>query len=134
MYGGALADRMGIEVVRVDRASGEATMPVAGNTQTFGILHGGASAVLAETIGSLAAAAHAPDGMVPVGIELSVSHHRSVSSGVLRGIATPLHTGRRVATIEIVVVDEGGRRIATSRLTCMFREPTGLPQPVDQPD
>ena len=123
--GGRLADRMGIEVLRVDRLGGEATMPVAGNTQTFGILHGGASAVLSETIGSLVAAARAPEGMVPVGVELSVSHHRSVRTGSVRAVATPVHVGRRMATVEIVLTDDDGRRVATSRLTCYFRPPVG---------
>jgi uncharacterized protein (TIGR00369 family) len=117
---------MGIEVVRVGREGGEATMPVAGNTQTFGILHGGASAVLAETIGSLVAAANAPEGMVPVGVELSVSHHRAVRDGLVHAAATPVHIGRRMATVEISLTDGEDHRVASSRLTCYFRR---LPSP-----
>jgi uncharacterized protein (TIGR00369 family) len=126
---GALADRMGVHISELtpDRVVG--SMPVEGNTQPYGLLHGGASAVLAETLGSLGAFLHAPQGMVSVGIEISATHHRSATSGQVTGVATPVHVGSRLATFDIVISDEAGRRLCTSRLTCLFREVPGLPTP-----
>ncbi len=117
---GTLMDRMGIELLEVsaDRAVG--TMPVAGNVQPFGLLHGGASAVLAETLGSYAANAHAGPGRRAVGIELSCTHHRSATEGVVTGTATAVHRGGRVATYDVVVEDPRGRRVCSARLTCML--------------
>ena len=97
-------------------------MPVAGNVQPYGLLHGGASCVLAETIGSLAAALHAGLGRVVVGIEISATHHRSASDGEVTAVATLAHGGRTLATYEIVITDTAGRRVCTSRLTCLIRD------------
>jgi 1,4-dihydroxy-2-naphthoyl-CoA hydrolase len=97
-------------------------MPVAGNIQPYGLLHGGASCVLAETIGSLGAAMHAGPDHVVVGIEISATHHRGARDGVVTGVATLAHGGRTVATFDIVITDEAGRRVCTSRLTCLIRE------------
>jgi uncharacterized protein (TIGR00369 family) len=115
---GGLVERMGITITEAspDRVVG--TMPVAGNTQPYGLLHGGASVVLAETLGSIAAALHAAPDRRAVGIEVNASHHRGVSAGVVTGVATPLHRGRSVAAYEIVLTDEAGRRTCTARLTC----------------
>lgn len=117
-----LPTRMGIEIRDLDPGKLVATMPVAGNRQPFGLLHGGANAVLAETIGSIAAALNAPPGRVPVGVELSCTHHRAVFGGVVTGVCTPLHTGRSASTFEIVITDEDGRRTCTARLTCILRD------------
>jgi 1,4-dihydroxy-2-naphthoyl-CoA hydrolase len=120
---GSLAERMGI-TFEGDAHRMVGTMPVAGNTQPFGLLHGGASCVLAETLGSLAATAHAAQafGGVAMGIEINATHHRSVRSGTVTGVATPLHLGGSVATYEIVISDEDGRRVCTARLTCVLRK------------
>ncbi|QAY62506.1 hotdog fold thioesterase [Xylanimonas allomyrinae] len=117
---GTLLERMGIEltVIGAERTCG--TMPVAGNTQPYGLLHGGASAVLAETLGSVAAAQHAGPSRASVGIELNVSHHRAVREGVVTGEARALRLGRSLAAYEITVSDDAGRRVATARLTCMI--------------
>jgi len=117
---GTLIERMGIEVLEVSATRAVGTMPVAGNTQPYGLLHGGASVVLAETLGSFAAAAHAGPGRLAVGIEVSATHHRSARSGIVTGTATALHLGRSAATYEIVVEDSESRRLATARLTCML--------------
>ncbi|GIG29458.1 hypothetical protein Cma02nite_20580 [Cellulomonas marina] len=111
---------MGIEVREVAPDRAVATMPVAGNTQPHGLLHGGASGVLVETVGSLAAQEHAGAGRRAVGIELSVTHHRSASEGVVTGTATAVHRGGTLATYEVTVEDASGRRVATGRLTCML--------------
>ncbi|WP_130416761.1 PaaI family thioesterase [Xylanimonas ulmi] len=110
---------MGIELTKVSAQRTCGTMPVAGNTQPYGLLHGGASAVLAETLGSVAAHLHA-GGREAVGVELSVSHHRSARDGVVTGEAVALSLGRSLATYEIVVRGQDGRRVATARLTCML--------------
>ena len=118
---GALAERMGIVLVEASTARVVATMPVEGNTQPYGLLHGGASAVLAETVGSIAAALHAgPDGSA-VGVDLSCTHHRAMREGVVTGTAVPLATGRTVATYDIRIVDEARNPVCTARLTCILR-------------
>lgn len=117
---GTLLERMGIEVLEVSAARAVGTMPVAGNTQPYGLLHGGATVVLAETLGSMAAAAHAGEGRLAVGIEVSATHHRSVRTGIVTGTATALHLGRTTASYEIVVEDSTSRRVATARLTCLL--------------
>jgi len=117
---GTLLERMGIELVEVSADHAVATMPVEGNTQPYGLLHGGASAVLAETLGSYAAQVHAGVGRAAVGIELSCTHHRSARSGVVTGRAEAVHLGRTLVTYQVVVEDADGRRICTARLTCML--------------
>jgi uncharacterized protein (TIGR00369 family) len=119
---GTLAHNMGITIVSASAAEVVATMPVAGNIQPFGLLHGGASCVLAETIGSLGAALHAGPGRVVVGIEISATHHRGARDGAVTGVATLAHGGRTLATYDIVITDQAGRRVCTSRLTCLIRD------------
>lgn len=119
---GTLIERMGIELVEASAQRTVGTLPVAGNTQPLGLLHGGASVVLAETLGSYAAAIHAGPGKTAVGIEVNATHHRSAREGVVTGTATALHLGRRTAAYEITVTDARGRLLATARLTCMIVE------------
>jgi uncharacterized protein (TIGR00369 family) len=114
-----LATRMGIEIVSWDADRLVGTMPVEGNQQPFGWLHGGANAVLAETLGSVAAGIHvAPRGTV-AGIELSCTHHRSARSGLVTGVCTPLERGDRVASYQVSITDDQGRLTCTARLTCL---------------
>lgn len=121
---GELNEKLGIEIVEVEPQRVVATMPVDGNRQPLGLLHGGANAVLAETIGSVAATLNAAEGRIAVGLELSCTHHRAARSGAVTGVCTPLHTGRSTSTFEIVITDEDGRRTCTARLTCVLRERT----------
>ncbi len=119
---GTLIEKMGIEVTeaRADRVVG--TMPAQGNTQPYGLLHGGASVVLAETLGSIAAMLHAGEGRVAVGVDINATHHKAVRPpGVVTGVATPLRLGGAIACYEIVITDEAGDRVCTSRLTCALR-------------
>lgn len=119
---GTLIERMGMELVEIGAARTVATMPVAGNTQPFGLLHGGASAALAETVASVAATAHAQQyGCLAVGVDLNATHHRAVTEGTVRATATALSLGRTVACYDVVVEDEQGRRVCTARLTCVLR-------------
>ena len=118
---GTLAHQMGIKILSASGSEVVATMPVAGNTQPMGLLHGGASCVLAETIGSLGAALHAGLRVV-VGIEISATHHRAARDGDVTAVATLAHGGRTIATYDIVISDSAGRRVCTSRLTCLIRD------------
>ena len=115
-----VADRMGITIVEAGAERVVGTMPVAGNIQPYGLLHGGASCVLAETLGSLASALHAGPDRATVGIEISATHHRAATSGRVTGVTTMLHGGRTITTHEIVITDDAGRRVCTSRLTCLL--------------
>jgi 1,4-dihydroxy-2-naphthoyl-CoA hydrolase len=124
---GTLAGRMGIVIVSASASRVVATMPVEGNTQPQGLLHGGASCVLAETVGSLGAFLHAGAGRMVVGIEISATHHRGVRDGEVTAVATLAHGGRTLATYDILVTDAGGHRVCTSRLTCLIREPARGP-------
>lgn len=119
---GALGQTMGIEMVSVARDRLVATMPVDGNTQPYGLLHGGASVVLAESLGSIGSALHAGPGRVAVGIEVSATHHRAARSGLVTGVATPISLGSTLATWAIEVTDDAGRRTCTARLTCLLRD------------
>jgi 1,4-dihydroxy-2-naphthoyl-CoA hydrolase len=119
---GTLQERMGMEFLEVGAERTVARIPVEGNTQPYGLLHGGASAALAETVGSVAAAVHAGADRIAVGVDLSATHHRAVRAGWVTGVATPLSRGRSVASYEIVVRDDEGSRVCTARLTCMLRD------------
>lgn len=117
-----LARRMGIEITDMDRRRLVGRMPVAGNQQPWGLLHGGASAVLAETLGTSAAALYAADdGRVALGVELSCTHHRAVAEGFVTGVATPLHVGWTVCTFEIKITDHRDELVCTARLSCALR-------------
>lgn len=127
---GTLDDRMGIRIIEASAERVVGTMPVQGNTQPYGLLHGGASVVLAESLGSIGSALHAGVDRIAVGIEVNASHHRSATSGTVTGVATPIRLGGNVATWEIVVTDDRGERICTARLTCMLmKRPAHRPQP-----
>jgi 1,4-dihydroxy-2-naphthoyl-CoA hydrolase len=117
---GELNSRMGIEITDWTPERMVATMPVEGNRQPYGLLHGGASCVLAEMLGSTAAAVLAGPGRFPVGVEINATHHRSAVAGKVTAVCTPLHTGRSMASFQIEITDEHGRRTCTARLTCAY--------------
>jgi len=127
---GELADSMGIRLTEATAERTVATMPVIGNRQPLGLLHGGASALLAETVGSVAAHLSAGPGRFAVGIELSISHHRSATDGTVTAIASAVQLGKTLATYAIEVIDDEGRRISTGRLTCLLRDEHKRPEPV----
>ncbi len=120
--GGALAQKMGIEFLELSASRSVARMPVEGNTQVIGLLHGGAHVVLGESLGSISAALHAGPGRYAVGIELNASHSRSVTEGWVTGTCTALVLGRTLCTHEIVMTDDEGRRLSTMRITNMLRD------------
>lgn len=122
-YGvGPLTVKMGIVFSELGAERTVATMPVEGNQQVAGILHGGAHVVLAETLGSFSAALHAGPGRQAVGIEVGATHHRSIASGLVTGTATAIHLGRTLTTHEVVMTDDEGRRLSTARITNMIRD------------
>jgi len=130
---GTLAWRMGVKILSASATEVVATMPVAGNIQPYGLLHGGASCVLAETIGSLGAALHAGPGRIVVGIEINATHHRGAREGDVTAVATLAHGGRTLATYDIVITDPDGHRVCTSRLTCLIRDQVpGDPDPAER--
>ncbi|WP_425439060.1 PaaI family thioesterase [Pedococcus cremeus] len=118
----SLVHRMQIEVVESSPQRLVARMPVEGNTQPYGLLHGGASVVLAETLGSLGSALHAGPDRVAVGLDINATHHRAVRSGWVTGIATALSLGNTLASYEVVITDEDDRRVCTCRITCLLRD------------
>ena len=122
MGSGTLLERMGIEFTQVTPERLVATMPVAGNTQPYGLLHGGASVVLAETLGSLGSAMHAGPDRVAVGLDINATHHRAVRSGFVTATATAISLGNTLASYEVVITDEDDRRVCTCRITCLIRD------------
>lgn len=118
---GELAKKMGIEILELSAERAVATMPVLGNTQPLGLLHGGAHLVLAETLGSFAANVWAHPTGYAVGIEISATHSRSAAEGVVTGTARAISLGKTLATHEIVVEDEKGNRLSTIRITNLIR-------------
>src|SRR5436190_10658005 len=109
-FPGALNERMGVTVIEASAERVVGTMPVEGNTQPYGLLHGGASAVLAETLGSVGSMLHGGPAKLAVGVDLNCTHHRGVRSGLVTGVATPVHRGRSTATYEIAITDEQDKR------------------------
>jgi 1,4-dihydroxy-2-naphthoyl-CoA hydrolase len=119
---GTLIERMGIELLEATPERLVATMPVEGNTQPYGLLHGGASVVLAETLGSIGAGLHAGAGRIAVGLDINATHHRAARDGLVTGTATLLSAGRTLVSYDVVVTDDAGRRTCTSRITCLLRD------------
>ncbi|MCX5081051.1 PaaI family thioesterase [Streptomyces sp. NPDC056121] len=119
---GDLGTRMGVQIKEASPERVVGTMPVEGNTQPYGLLHGGASAVLAETLGSVGSMLHGGSAKIAVGVDLNCTHHRGARSGLVTGVATPVHRGRSTATYEIVITDEQDRRVCSARLTCLLKD------------
>jgi uncharacterized protein (TIGR00369 family) len=126
---GALAEKMGIQILELSAERAVATMPVEGNTQPIGLLHGGAYLVLGETLGSFAANVWAHPNSHAVGIEISASHTKSATKGVVTGTATALSLGKTSTVHEIVITNEAGERLSTVRITNLLRKVTS---PTDQ--
>lgn len=119
---GALAEKMGIELLELSAERAVATMPVSGNTQPLGVLHGGAHVVLGESLGSFAANVWAHPEKVAVGIEVNASHSRAVTEGVVTAVCTAISLGKTLATHEILISDDQGRRLSTVRITNFLKE------------
>jgi 1,4-dihydroxy-2-naphthoyl-CoA hydrolase len=116
----ALDRKMGLELTELTPERVVGRMPVEGNTQPFGLWHGGASCVLAETLASLGSYAYGRPDRVGVGVDLNATHHRPARTGWVNGTATALRLGRNVVTYEVVLTDDAGERVCTARVTCQM--------------
>jgi uncharacterized protein (TIGR00369 family) len=116
-----LIDRLGVVLSEVTYGRVVGTMPVAGNRQPYGLLHGGASCVLAETLASVAAALHAFPRRFRGAVDINATHHRSARGGLITGVCTPLYEGRLFASYEVVLTDDQGQRICSARVTCALQ-------------
>ena len=117
---GALDKKMGIEILEASPERLVGRMPVEGNTQPIGILHGGANVVLAESLGSIGTQLHAGPDRKVVGVDINATHHKSTSSGYVTAVATPVSLGRTLCVYEIVITNEAGQRTCTARITCLI--------------
>ncbi|MFZ2227070.1 MAG: hotdog fold thioesterase [Candidatus Nanopelagicaceae bacterium] len=117
---GALDKKMGINILEASPQRLVATMPVDGNTQALGLLHGGASVVLAESLGSIGTALHAGLDRRIVGVDINATHHRSATSGIVTGVATAISLGKTICSYEIIITNEEGQRTCTARITCLI--------------
>lgn len=117
---GSLDKKMGIEILEASPERLVGRMPVEGNTQPFGLLHGGANVVLAESLGSVGTHLHAGRNRKIVGVDINATHHKSATSGFVTGVATAVSLGRTLCVYEIVITNEQGQRTCSARITCMI--------------
>jgi len=117
---GTLDKKMGIEIIEASPQRLVGTMPVEGNTQPFGLLHGGANVVLAESLGSVGTHLHAGPTRRIVGIEICASHHKSATSGVVTAVATAVTLGKTLCTYNVEITNDKGERTCTARITCLI--------------
>ena len=122
---GELDVKMGVRILEQSAERVVATMPVEGNRQSFGLLHGGASVAFAEALGSWAAVIHAGPGRSAVGVDINATHHRSARSGLVTGTATAIRLGRTIASHEVVITDDEGNRLCTARITNLIIDAPG---------
>ncbi|WRS29782.1 PaaI family thioesterase [Actinomycetaceae bacterium MB13-C1-2] len=129
-YESALGAKMGMDLISATADETIIRMPVEGNTQILGILHGGATAALCESAGSIAATRHAwkvgeesGTELVAVGTDLTMAHVRSIRSGTVTAVAKAVHLGRRTTVHEVTVTDQDGRVISTCLARNMIIEP-----------
>ena len=120
---GTLMERIGVEWMDIGTERVVARIPVEGNTQVYGQLHGGATAALLESVGSIGTAVVAGIDKRVAGIQLSVNHLRAVDSGRVTATGVPLRVGRTVAVWDMRVHDDAGRLVASGTLTVAIREP-----------
>ena len=117
---GALDQKMGIKILEAQPGRLVGTMPVEGNTQPIGLLHGGANVVLAESLGSIGTQLHAGPNRRIVGVDINATHHKSATSGFVTGVATAVSLGKTLCVYEIVITNEQGQRTCSARITCLI--------------
>jgi 1,4-dihydroxy-2-naphthoyl-CoA hydrolase len=117
---GALDKKMGIEILEASPERLVGRMPVEGNTQPIGLLHGGANVVLAESLGSIGTQIHAGPTRKIVGVDINATHHKSAISGFVTGVATAASLGKTLCVYEIVITNDQGERTCSARITCMI--------------
>ena len=116
----ALDKKMGIEILEASPQRLVARMPVEGNTQPIGLLHGGANVVLAESLGSIGTQLHAGVDRKIVGVDINATHHRSATSGYVTAVATANSLGKTLCSYNIEITNEAGERTCTARITCLI--------------
>lgn len=117
---GALDQKMGIVITEAAEGRIVGTMPVDGNTQPMGLLHGGANVVLAESLGSIGTSLHAGPTRKIVGVDINATHHKSATTGLVTGVATAISLGKTLCSWEIIITNEEGQRTCTARITCLI--------------
>ena len=117
---GALDQKMGIEIIEASPQRLVGTMPVEGNTQPLGLLHGGANVVLAESLGSIGTQLHAGPNRRIVGVDINATHHKSAISGIVTGVATAVTLGKTLCCYNVEITNEKGERTCTARITCLI--------------
>jgi 1,4-dihydroxy-2-naphthoyl-CoA hydrolase len=117
---GALDKKMGIEIIEASPERLVATMPVEGNTQPIGLLHGGANVVLAESLGSIGTQLHAGADRKIVGVDINATHHKSATSGIVTAVATAISLGKTLCSYNVEVKNDKGERTCTARITCLI--------------
>jgi uncharacterized protein (TIGR00369 family) len=117
---GALDKKMGIEILEASPTRLVGTMPVEGNTQPLGLLHGGANVVLAESLGSIGTQLHAGPHRRIVGVDINATHHKSATSGVVTAVATAITLGKTLCSYNVEISNDKGERTCTARITCLI--------------
>jgi 1,4-dihydroxy-2-naphthoyl-CoA hydrolase len=117
---GALDKKMGIEILEASPTRLVGKMPVEGNTQPIGLLHGGANVVLAESLGSIGTQLHAGPSRKIVGVDINATHHKSATAGFVTAVATAISLGKTMCSYEIVISNDAGERTCTARITCLI--------------
>ena len=117
---GALDKKMGIEIIEASPERLVGTMPVEGNTQPIGLLHGGANVVLAESLGSIGTQLHAGPNRRIVGVDINATHHKSAIAGTVTAVATAITLGKTLCSYNVEITNENGERTCTARITCLI--------------
>jgi uncharacterized protein (TIGR00369 family) len=117
---GALDKKMGIEIIEASPERLVGTMPVEGNTQPIGLLHGGANVVLAESLGSIGTQLHAGADRKIVGIDINATHHKSATTGVVTAVATAISLGKTICSYQVEITNDKGERTCSARITCLI--------------
>jgi uncharacterized protein (TIGR00369 family) len=117
---GSLDKKMGIEIIEASPERLVGTMPVEGNTQPLGLLHGGANVVLAESLGSVGTQLHAGPHRRIVGVDINATHHKSATSGIVTAVATAITLGKTLCSYNVEITNENGERTCTARITCLI--------------
>ena len=117
---GALDKKMGIEIIEASPERLVGTMPVEGNTQPIGLLHGGANVVLAESLGSIGTQLHAGADRKIVGVDINAAHHKSATTGVVTAVATAISLGKTLCSYQVEITNDKGERTCSARITCLI--------------
>jgi uncharacterized protein (TIGR00369 family) len=117
---GSLDKKMGIEILEASPQRLVGRMPVEGNTQPIGILHGGANVVLAESLGSIGTQLHAGVERRIVGVDINATHHKAALSGYVTAVATAISLGKTLCSYNVEISNDKGERTCTARITCLI--------------